>query len=101
MGIVELNDNFLLLFQIQFGSRRSNVKQTKIAGKSPYILEDLEPDASYEVFVQARNFYGFGDPTTRIVFRTAKKRISTLIKAATDFDYDQQGCCSRAGKNRL
>ena len=64
-------------------------------------MEDLEPDASYEVFVQARNFYGFGDPTTRIVFRTAKKRISTLIKAATDFDYDQQGCCSRAGKNRL
>ena len=46
-----------------------NLAQVEFAPKSPYILEHLEPDSSYEVYVQARNFYGLGDPTTRIVFR--------------------------------
>ena len=48
--------------------------------RSPYILEDLEPDSSYEVYVQARNFYGVGEPTTRIVFRTASKTVVDLTK---------------------
>ena len=64
---------------------------------SPFILEDLQPNSSYEVYVQARNFYGFGDPTTRIVFRTAMNKINSLVKEATDFDYDQQSCCAQAG----
>ena len=45
-----------------------------------YILEDLQPDSSYEVYVQARNFYGTGAPTTRIVFRTASKTVVDLTK---------------------
>ena len=45
-----------------------------------YILEDLQPDSSYEVYVQARNFYGTGVPTTRIVFRTASKTVVDLAK---------------------
>ena len=76
---------------------RGSIKDTKIARKSPYILEDLSPDSSYEVYIQAKNFYGYGDPSTRIVFRTAKNKIQSVLKDATDFDYDQQGCCARAG----
>ena len=60
-------------------------------------MEDLSPDSSYEVYIQAKNFYGYGDPSTRIVFRTAKNKIQSVLKDATDFDYDQQGCCARAG----
>ena len=48
-----------------------------------YILEDLQPDSSYEVYVQARNFYGTGAPTTRIVFRTASKTVVDLAKTGT------------------
>ena len=63
---------------IKSGSR--NIKETKKALGSPYIMEDLEPDSSYEVYVQARNFYGVGDPSTRIVFRTASKTVVELSK---------------------
>ena len=54
---------------IKPGTRGHKVKETKFARKSPFILEDLVADSSYEVYVQARNFYGMGEPTTRIVFR--------------------------------
>ena len=50
-----------------------------------YILEDLQPDSSYEVYVQARNFYGTGAPTTRIVFRTASKTVVDLTKTGKVF----------------
>ena len=50
-----------------------------------YILEDLQPDSSYEVYVQARNFYGTGVPTTRIVFRTASKTVVDLAKSGKFF----------------
>ena len=79
------------------GSESRNIKDVKYARKSPYILEDLEPDSSYEVYVQAKNFYGFGDPSTRIVFRTAKSRIQEKITIQNENTYNQQNCCERAG----
>jgi hypothetical protein len=88
-------DGFRIIYTlIKPGSTGHNVKVVKIVKKSPYILEDLKPDSSYEVFVQARNFYGVGNPSTRIVFRTAK---SIFVKPMDDKTYDQMGCCSRSG----
>jgi hypothetical protein len=63
------------------GSR--NIKETKNTMSTTYILENLQPDSSYEVYVQARNFYGTGAPTTRIVFRTASKTVVDLAKTGT------------------
>lgn len=37
---------------------------------SPYILEDLESNMDYEIFVEAVNEHGVGDPSPRLIFRT-------------------------------
>ena len=73
-----------------------NLEKKIFAPKSPFILEDLQPDSSYEVFVQAQNFYGVGNPTTRIVFRTARSTVQDLSKSSEEI-YDQAQCCSSAG----
>lgn len=36
----------------------------------PYILENLHSDTDYEVYVEAANAHGVGEPSSRIVFRT-------------------------------
>lgn len=75
------------------------MKLSKTTLKSPYILEDLEPDSSYEVYVQARNIYGLGNPTARIVFRTAKASMVDLKASSSTSEviYDQPECCTKAG----
>lgn len=37
---------------------------------SPFILEHLKPNTLYEVFVEAVNAHGSGEPSQRIVFST-------------------------------
>ena len=81
---------------IRPGTRGHNLKTTKLDRASPYILENLEPDSSYEVYVQARNNFGTGNPTTRIVFRTAKSDIRDMLMNGQD-GYDQKTCCTNAG----
>lgn len=39
----------------------------------PYILEHLQNNNDYEVFVEAVNVHGVGEPSTRIVFKTQSK----------------------------
>ena len=83
---------------IKPGKVARNIRDVKNARKSPYILEDLQPDSSYEVYVQAKNFYGFGDPSTRIVFRTAKSKIQEKVAMEEDLNtYNQKKCCQRSG----
>lgn len=38
--------------------------------QSPYVLENLHPDSFYEVYVEAGNSHGPGEPSQRIVFKT-------------------------------
>lgn len=40
---------------------------------SPFILENLESDTFYEVFVEAVNTYGVGEPSSIIKFSTIKR----------------------------
>ena len=40
----------------------------------PYILEHLEPRATYEVLVKARSERGWGEASSRLVFRTSSPR---------------------------
>lgn len=63
--------------------------------QSPFILEGLESASTYEVFVEAVNEYGIGEPSSRIVFRTASRKISDLLEEA--HPYNQTACCLRSG----
>lgn len=38
--------------------------------QSPYILEHLNSNSDYEVYVEAANVHGVGEPSSRLVFRT-------------------------------
>lgn len=41
--------------------------------RPPYILEHLQSNTDYEVFVEAANVHGVGEPSARVIFRTQSK----------------------------
>lgn len=43
------------------------------ATHGPFILEGLQSDARYEVFLEAINSHGPGEPSSRVVFKTRSK----------------------------
>lgn len=55
----------------------------------PFILEDLVPASGYEVYVNAVNQYGIGEPSVRLLFRTA----DDPTDSATTSDYNITNCC--------
>ncbi|KAJ3623708.1 hypothetical protein MTP99_017378 [Tenebrio molitor] len=59
--------------------------------QSPYILEDLESDTDYEVYVEAVNTHGVGMPSSRITFRTESKIVEEKIEEAAA--YNVTACC--------
>ena len=63
--------------------------------KSPFILEHLDSASTYEVFVEPVNNVGIGDPSTRIVFRTASRKLEDLLDNQTP--YNQTSCCLKSG----
>ena len=63
---------------------------------SPFILEDLQPLNTYEVFVQASNQLGVGEPSSRLVFRTVSERQLELEEVAAERPSPAQ-CCRTAG----
>ena len=63
---------------------------------SPFILEDLQPLNTYEVFVQASNQLGVGEPSSRLVFRTVSERQLELEEVAAERPSPTQ-CCRTAG----
>ena len=52
--------------------------------------------ATYEVYVSGVNSAGVGEPSTRIVFRTASKQIEDLIEES-EHPYNQTQCCLNSG----
>ncbi|XP_069163347.1 Ig-like and fibronectin type-III domain-containing protein 2 [Procambarus clarkii] len=58
--------------------------------KSPYVLENLCPDTEYEVYVQAVNKHGTGDPSERVLFRTPSE---ARVQRLQDNAYNVTECC--------
>ena len=62
---------------------------------SPYILESLEARSTYEVYVQATNEHGVGQPSSRLVLRTTSVRQEE--EEILGERYSPSECCEAAG----
>lgn len=58
--------------------------------KSPYVLEQLCPGMEYEVYVQAVNKHGTGDPSERLLFKTPTEKSERRLEDTT---YNVTACC--------
>ncbi|XP_077284865.1 Ig-like and fibronectin type-III domain-containing protein 2 isoform X2 [Arctopsyche grandis] len=58
---------------------------------SPYILEDLDSNVDYEVFIVAVNNHGIGEPSTRLIFKTQSKIVEEEIEKALSYNVTE--CC--------
>ena len=58
---------------------------------SPYILEHLSARSEYEVYVSAVNDHGVGEPSTRLIFRTAAD--SAEEETSSNTSYNVTSCC--------
>lgn len=60
----------------------------------PYILQNLMASTEYEVYVTALNEHGIGEPSTRILFRTA---VGLMEATSSEAAYNVTACCSMVG----
>ncbi|KAL0821463.1 hypothetical protein ABMA28_004934 [Loxostege sticticalis] len=60
---------------------------------SPYILEDLESNTDYEIYVEAVNEHGVGASSPRLIFRTQSQLIEEEEEAANAYNVTE--CCER------
>ncbi|XP_044737933.1 Ig-like and fibronectin type-III domain-containing protein 1 isoform X2 [Chrysoperla carnea] len=65
----------------------------------PYILENLQSDSDYEVYVEAANVHGVGEPSSRLVFRTQSNIVEEKIEEATF--YNVTACCVESGLSEM
>ncbi|XP_050664730.1 Ig-like and fibronectin type-III domain-containing protein 2 isoform X2 [Leptidea sinapis] len=61
--------------------------------QSPYILEDLESNTDYEIYVEAVNEHGVGNPSPRLIFRTQSQAIEEEVEVSNA--YNVTSCCER------
>ena len=59
--------------------------------QSPYIIEGLQPNTSYQVFVEAQNSFGKGESSARIYFRTPAAQSESHKEK-----YNHGDCCVTA-----
>ncbi|CAG0907900.1 unnamed protein product [Darwinula stevensoni] len=59
---------------------------------SPYVLEGLEPGVDHEVFVEAVNTHGIGEPSERVIFRTLDAVEETEL-SLPGFQFNETTCC--------
>ncbi|CAH0563601.1 unnamed protein product [Brassicogethes aeneus] len=59
--------------------------------QSPYVLENLESDTDYEVYIEAVNTHGTGSPSSRLTFRTESRILEEKIEEAST--YNVTSCC--------
>ncbi|KAJ1522116.1 hypothetical protein ONE63_002427 [Megalurothrips usitatus] len=64
------------------------------ATHGPFILEGLQSDSRYEVFLEALNAHGPGEPSSRVVFKTRSKLEEAQIEDASV--YNLTACCVSA-----
>ncbi|XP_013140886.1 PREDICTED: Ig-like and fibronectin type-III domain-containing protein C25G4.10 isoform X1 [Papilio polytes] len=60
---------------------------------SPYILENLESNSDYEIYVEAVNEHGVGDASPRLIFRTQSQVLEEEEISANA--YNVSACCER------
>ncbi|KAL4707657.1 hypothetical protein ACJJTC_014696, partial [Scirpophaga incertulas] len=58
---------------------------------SPYILEDLESNTDYEIYVEAVNEHGVGDGSPRLIFRTQSQYFEDEEEEANAYNVTE--CC--------
>ncbi|XP_066906093.1 Ig-like and fibronectin type-III domain-containing protein 1 [Halyomorpha halys] len=63
---------------------------------SPLILEHLQSNTMYEVYVAAANVHGIGDPSQRVMFSTLSKKYEAELEM-NENDYNVTACCVNAG----
>lgn len=61
--------------------------------QSPFILEDLESNTDYEIFVDAVNEHGVGEASPRLIFRTQSQMVEEEEVNANA--YNITACCER------
>ncbi|KAG7312486.1 hypothetical protein JYU34_001998 [Plutella xylostella] len=61
--------------------------------QSPYILEDLESNTDYEIYVEAVNEHGIGEASPRLIFRTQSQ--ITRDEEEVSKAYNVTACCER------
>lgn len=64
--------------------------------RTTYVLEKLEPESTYECYIEARNTHGLGEATPRIVFRTDKKEMMDDEDDIMNDSYNMTSCCVKA-----
>ena len=64
---------------------------------SPFILDQLESGATYEVFVEAVNEHGIGQPSARQIFKTETKTLEAALDEAFEHPYNPAQCCAKSG----
>lgn len=62
---------------------------------SPFILEDLESNTDYEIYVEAVNEHGVGEASPRLIFRTQSQAYEEDLETANAYNITQ--CCERVG----
>ncbi|XP_050297664.1 Ig-like and fibronectin type-III domain-containing protein 1 [Anthonomus grandis grandis] len=67
--------------------------------KSIWVLEDLESETDYEVYVEAVNKHGVGSPSPRLTFQTGSKIEEEEIEEAAT--YNVTACCVEANLNSV
>lgn len=65
----------------------------------PFVLEGLKSDTDYEIYVDAVNVHGIGDPSSRILFRTESKKVEQQLEDASS--YNVTACCEGIGVDDL
>lgn len=66
----------------------------KTATHGPFILEGLQSDSRYEVFLEALNAHGPGEPSIRVLFNTKSQLEESQIEDASV--YNLTACCVSA-----
>lgn len=62
----------------------------------PAVLENLESNTPYEVYVAAANVHGIGDPSQRIIFTTKSLKLQEELESDPR-QYNVTECCAKAG----
>jgi len=76
-------------------STYDNTYKVKPKVQAQYILEGLEHDMKYEIYVVAVNIHGVGEPSNRIIFKTESKLEEKELEEANT--YNVTSCCVTTG----
>lgn len=87
----------ILYYNIHYRLLATYDNEYKVITKvhSPYVLEKLQSNAEYEVYIEAVNSHGVGDPSSRILFRTKSKLVESRIEEASYYNVTE--CCISSG----